>query len=547
MSERKPTPDQRAIIDYEGNRVVTANPGSGKTFTLARIIKKILPEHPHYKGVIAISYTNKASSELKERCLSDGLEKKKSFFKTIDSFFISEIVMPFVPHLWGESDNVEIKSIRDDFDILIEGEIEEEFSALQDLVKNKKRIPIRDFQNLLTYLYSEGIILLETVGALGNYVFDNSISCRHYLKARYSHVIVDEYQDSGREQHDMFLKLKNLGLCSIAVGDLNQAIYGFAGKGPEYLASLLEDQDFKAFSLSKNMRCHQSISNYSLQLMSANANIEECNDLRVFYRHINGPEVNIAAWIDDRLPHIKNQFGIRNNNQVAILIRNDRSGIIYDDALVTPHKYLKTTSLESDSSPWSTIFRDILYFIFLSHETKSNIVFEHIGDITKPNLRKISSILDELAKLENMPKELINNIEKFEQIARLILANEENANSLKLLEDVLSNQDQLSAFIPPGDDEIQILTLHKSKGLEFNIVLHVDMYDWIIPGGEAAKGNEYALRQDLNLHYVGITRAIDACILISSNQRTLYSGNIGRGTPSRFLDRQNLRNLRNNG
>lgn len=45
------------------------------------------------------------------------------------------------------------------------------------------------------------------------------------------------------------------------------------------------------------------------------------------------------------------------------------------------------------------------------------------------------------------------------------------------------------------------MTLHKSKGLEFNIVFHMDMYRWILPNeyGDAA-----AQMQDLNLHYVRI-------------------------------------------
>lgn len=61
-----PTPEQKEIIDYTGHTVVIANPGSGKTFTISRKIISILGELEFYQGVIAISYTNKASRELEK-------------------------------------------------------------------------------------------------------------------------------------------------------------------------------------------------------------------------------------------------------------------------------------------------------------------------------------------------------------------------------------------------------------------------------------------------------------------------------------------------
>ena len=63
----EPTPIQRDIINDEGNTVVLAAPGSGKTFVMSEKIKKILGNEdvPEYQGVIAISYTRKASGNLK--------------------------------------------------------------------------------------------------------------------------------------------------------------------------------------------------------------------------------------------------------------------------------------------------------------------------------------------------------------------------------------------------------------------------------------------------------------------------------------------------
>ena len=100
--EHTPTPDQEKIIEFNGNCVVIAKPGTGKTLTLAYKIRKELATLPPYKGVIAISFTNKASDELEHRSLSTGIKRKNSFFGTIDKFFLAEIIRPFGERILGK-------------------------------------------------------------------------------------------------------------------------------------------------------------------------------------------------------------------------------------------------------------------------------------------------------------------------------------------------------------------------------------------------------------------------------------------------------------
>lgn len=98
----------------------------------------------------------------------------------------------------------------------------------------------------------------------------------------------------------------------------------------------------------------------------------------------------------------------------------------------------------------------------------------------------------------------------------------------------------IHSYIPAADNEINIMTLHKSKGLEFNIVFHMDMYKYII-------SDEYPdeTTQLLNLHYVGITRAIDACYIMNGSKR--FSSNkdaFVSACPSSFLDFSGLSDRR---
>jgi DNA helicase-2/ATP-dependent DNA helicase PcrA len=105
-------------------------------------------------------------------------------------------------------------------------------------------------------------------------------------------------------------------------------------------------------------------------------------------------------------------------------------------------------------------------------------------------------------------------------------------------------------FAEPADDEIQVMTLHKAKGLEFDVVFHLDMYEWVLPGKKPGENNDFdhpvysGWEQDLHLHYVGVTRARKCCVLCSSNRRINSEGLDRQGNPSEFLDLPSLPELR---
>lgn len=131
----EPTDEQKKIIDCPGNIVVIANPGSGKTYTLSVKIKKMLESLSSNKGIIAISYTNKASNELRQRSLSGGIDKKQSFFGTIDNFFISELIFPFLPRLFGTpTEELRIQSYKE----ILENR-PEEYQIASEIERLKKK------------------------------------------------------------------------------------------------------------------------------------------------------------------------------------------------------------------------------------------------------------------------------------------------------------------------------------------------------------------------------------------------------------------------
>ena len=523
-----PTSEQQRILDASGDTVIIANPGSGKTFVLSEKIKLILPNLIQFKGVIAISYTNKASQELRNRCLKTDVDPKGSFFGTMDRFYLSEIIMPFGKHLFGLP--------KKSFIVIKKQDLPEEKRKFFLLLEENLDIQnlSSEFVKAIKELFLSGEIILEYVGILSIFVFDNSLSCKRYLKARYTHIIIDEYQDSGIEQHLLFLRIKMLGLSGIAVGDANQSIFKFSGKSSEYLLDLAKRTgEFDLFALDFNHRCHPSIINYSLLLLNEKSVPLQCSEIHVLEKNISGSEKEIATWLSKQIPVLFSSYKLDGYNKIGILVRSARTGQIIHDFLSLPNKYFESTRLDDDFTIWSDIFRKLLAILFDVTISKTDFI-ESFSENTLP-ISTIKDVLRKISQIQELIKDLSQNIEtvinEFEIIAKTLSPNSANSSSSHLLREILSNTRLLNLYKPAHPTEIQLMTLHKSKGLEFDMVFHLDLYQWILPMYNGDK------IQDLNLHYVGITRAKKCCVLCHSTKRTNSGGTIVSADRSEFLDK----------
>ena len=540
----RPTKQQDKIITALGNLVVIAKPGSGKTFVISEKIRAILRESSQFKGVIAISFTNKASNELKKRCLQKGSDPKGSFFGTIDKFILSEIAIPFSKHIFGMP-NCELKIIK-------LSEADESRQFFYDDYYDGKRV-VNTSIDLIKQIGADfiaGTVCLEFASTLACHILENSQASRRYLKARYTHVFIDEYQDSGEDQHEIFLKLQSLSITAIAVGDVDQSIYAFSGKDSRYLLALAKDKNFKFLPLTTNHRSHASIVNYASAFISSDAELIDTNEVRVFEKIVGGDEASIAVWISSKVKEIMVAFGVENKKDIGVLVRSDRTGQYVDASLTAPHRYFTTTKLDSDVSRWSELFRKILYFMYDPKITRVEVVAD-IYDVTR-NRTELKDLYQKLYQLRDLGRDVSLNIAEiialFEQCARIIYSKSESLRSIDLLRDVLLSSSLIKNYVPAGNDELQIMTLHKSKGLEFDIVFHLDLYEWIMPK-KKIENNEQVFSdivQDSNLHYVGITRAKKACFLCRSTRRHNFENVIKTGNVSEFLCLPELKGLREN-
>ncbi|WP_156987022.1 ATP-dependent helicase [Paraclostridium sordellii] len=500
----KLTREQEKIIQEEGSIVVNACPGSGKTYTITKKIIKIIEGLEDYQGVIAISYTNKASEELRRRCiesLNTGL--RSSLFDTIHRFVYKEIILKFYKHIFHNG--------RKMLDIKKKTKYDKKFKDILFYENDTKKN--NELYNLLYSCILDGIVPMNYLIEIGYYILINCKDCQKYIKSRYKYLFIDEYQDSTEYTHKLFLFINSLGIISIAVGDLNQSIFN----KKVFLSELWSNDNFKKLELTINHRSHKSIIEYSKKLLDYRYEIQS-KDKRVVHIHLDGNEKDIANSYESFIEEYKKVYNVKHNKNIAILVHSNRTAKIVSENINVNHKVYFSTKLDEHDSKWSRVFTKLLNFYFDNNFNSfdfSRQIFSEEYQLY--NLDRLCCMLNKLIEIKE--NELKKNLVLFIEIAKYIEEGYDfDKKSVEYLNEVLNSEELLKSYGQPLNNEVQIMTLHKSKGLEFNIVFHMDLNAYAFPCENYNNPiDEYRMRR---LHYVGLTRAKDAVILITSTKRT---------------------------
>jgi DNA helicase-2/ATP-dependent DNA helicase PcrA len=535
------TDDQLAAINSEQNMVITACPGSGKTTVIVEKIRKEIPLLNNFQGVIGITFTVKASKELKKKCGKDAFDIKSSFFGTIDHFCLSEIIFPFANRIFGRTaNNIECKTYND---------IDECYKeAIPDLSIPDTVFSTSEYQLYHSEFerhYQSGFVLLEAIGVIANHIINNSLACKRYITSRYSSLYVDEYQDSSEPQHQLFLALLNAGLKATAVGDVQQSIYAWRGSSPDYINDLVRQSDvFEHHIVDINHRCHPSITNYANRLFSSECELLDSDEIRVYRRVFDGTQPELASQLNTFIPRVVKGLNIASLAEVAVLVRNNSSLGYLTANLSLPFRVYSDNALNLMNSKNTSLYIDLLKYYF-----DSSFLLADISELTKnEDMLGRSNLALVRANIKDIRGKNIGELSSaIKNISLSLTGTVGSERELLALEEVLSNEEAIKQYMPSNTDELQVMTLHKSKGLEFEVVIHLDLYDWVFPFREyTGDFNEHSYpswEQDLNLHYVGITRAKSACILAYSTRRLNSNGENRSGQPSAFLNLNGLNGL----
>lgn len=325
---------QQAVLQTDGPLLVVAGAGSGKTRVLTAKIAYLIEEKGVYpSSILAITFTNKAASEMKTRVQDTlGIDVDPLWMGTFHSI-CARILRRNIEHM-GYTSNFTIYD-RDDQKSLIK-EILKEFGTTEKEVsiasllsmiskaKGDRMNPDAFYKTYVNYplgrltaeVYESYVRKLKAYNALDfddliNHtltLFDETPEVLAYYQRKFKYVFVDEYQDTNRTQYELIRHFSGFHHNICVVGDGDQSIYGWRGA---HIGNILDfEKDFpgaEVVKLEQNYRSTKNILNAANVLI---ANNEERKDKNlwtdkeegkpVLYREAfseNGESQMVMEWI----------------------------------------------------------------------------------------------------------------------------------------------------------------------------------------------------------------------------------------------------------
>jgi len=444
---------KKAVLHIEGPLLVFAGAGSGKTKTLTYRVAYLIEElKVKPDNILAVTFTNKASEEMKERI-------KNLLNKDINLFWIgtfhsmcSRILRKEIVYL-GYNKNFTILDEDDSLKIIDE--------AIKNLDFQKNYFQSREIYNKISYIKSRGLFVedyipkdgydealkkiflkYEEIKKKGNLVdFDdlinfvtkilnqNDIISRFYSE-KFKFILVDEYQDINPAQHKLLKALTKYNKNIFVVGDDDQSIYKFRGSSSELMLSFKDDfEKVEVVYLSENYRSTETIVNASKFLIKNNKTREEKplyaiksgGDKIKLYRAIN--EIDEARFVIKKIIELKER-GI-DFSQIAILYRTNAQSRTFEEAAILfsiPYRLVGGIKFYQRKE-----IKDLLSYLrivlnerdFLSLERVFNFPKIGVGEKTfdkiKFYLETEKSLIDSLEKILEITKnkKVNNSITKF--------------------------------------------------------------------------------------------------------------------------------------
>lgn len=255
---------QKAIESTEKRILVLAGPGSGKTTVLTHRIAHLLKNGISAHNILAITFTNKAAEEMRERLakLVGETQVHKLTARTFHSFAYRSLVQ------WGERIGyISPPTIYDEQDRsdLIEG------IAKRLNVKVSKKALLSDIAEFgatrkkpehpeIAMVLEEYMSLLQDHVAVDYDILQIELlrlleeeDIGNYFRDQYKHVLVDEMQDTNHVQYEILNTLEPENL--FCVGDADQCVYQWRHAAPELLFTFIEEHEPEVLRLEECYRC----------------------------------------------------------------------------------------------------------------------------------------------------------------------------------------------------------------------------------------------------------------------------------------------------
>lgn len=361
---------RRAVACVEGPVLIVAGAGSGKTKVLTCRIANILDQGCEPDRILALTFTKKAAGEMKERIAAMVGERRarRLYMGTFHSVFIrflreysDALGYPSSFTIYDTSDSVSaikacIKELGLDDKVYKPREVlarislaknnlvtAEKYRSDPNVVANDtraKKPKICDvFSRYAEHCKKSGVMDFDDILLNMNILLRDHPGALADISGRFSHILVDEYQDTNFAQYLILKRLAEPHRNICVVGDDSQSIYAFRGAKVENILSFRKDYpECKVFRLERNYRSTQVIVEAANSLIAKNENRipkecyavgEEGEKIRLISAYTEQEEaVLITSGIMDRMREERAQY-----QDFAILYRTNSQSRAIEEAL----------------------------------------------------------------------------------------------------------------------------------------------------------------------------------------------------------------------
>lgn len=599
---------QAQVVEHvDGALLVVAGPGSGKTRVLTERVRSLLTNvHGHFR-VLALTFTNKAADEMRDRLSDLGENRQRAFIGTLHSFCLEMLVergklvgVEGEPHIFEQhKDRKEIllEAIRQD------PVLDEEVNQIADRRERNRRVdnwlqmisrvkahPITcavlsdEFDKRVLDAYDAG---LRACGAydfddlllLGYRLLTNNPKLADFYRRLYRFVCVDEAQDLNEAQYALLCALcgdsyKNV----MMVGDPKQSIYGFNTSSPEYMEKFRFEFAAKLIELTENFRSSQAVVKVARSIdpnYLVDAQLPIKGDARVF---VGDDEEHEARLIVDELEllfaqgHPDVEGGVE-PSKCAILGRTRFALLAIENELRLRNVpfYKRLTANHENESDLVDEFhlslrvlanpRDRLHLAALATKwvtqppetaTDAMVALSQMAQSAAEQRAKavaeaVASIVQNTARLDLMPafqllrgyadsldenarRAIYEDVAVFQQEWDQYLRSDGTSRTLS----GFMSSKALGATQKAHRDGVALLTVHSSKGLEFDAVFIAGMAEGTFPDYRAV-GKVREMAEESRNAFVAVTRSKRLLYLTYPRVKLMPWGDYKAQQASRFV------------
>ena len=617
---------QSVTLDDTQNALILAGAGSGKTRVLThRIAYLVTQQNTHIDAILAVTFTNKAAKEMRERL-------EVLLRRPIRSMWVG--TFHGLAHRLLRAHPIEA-NLSAQFQILDQ---QDQFRIIKRLMKenqvDESKFPVRKIQWFINqqkdestqpsdidagynYFVKQSIKVFELYEAhcKANELIDfaellvrsykllkNNTELLAHYQNRFEHILIDEFQDTNTIQYK-WIKLLSSGRNQIfCVGDDDQSIYGWRGAKIENIQKLESDfRPIQTIRLEQNYRSTGNILGASNALIANNSNRmgkslwTDSGDGDLIDIYEARTETDESDYVVSTIQKHINDGVLA--NECAILYRSNAQSRGFEERLI---KYNIPYVIYGGLRFFERAeIKDALCYLRLMESSADNVAFERvvnfptrgIGNATIEKVREFardhhtnlfqaaiaispslptraSNALSGFTQLIEQMCDDAKHLELSEKIAYLIKASgliehysndkTDKAGSKKEnLEELIaaakqyvheedSEMNEVVGFISlasldssgdtnaPINQNVQLMTIHSAKGLEFPYVFLTGMEEDLFPSRQS-KDEPHLMDEERRLCYVGMTRAMKKLNLSFAVKRFLHGQSL-YAYPSRFLD-----------